>query len=242
MAQRICIEACIASVEDAIAAFEGGADRLELNTAISLDGLTPSIGLLRSVKEAVPLPVIVMIRPRPFGFAYSADEFKVMQRDIDAFLQEDVAGFAFGILWKNGQIDVERTRMLLKQMQGTEAVFHRAFDITPTPSVALEILIDLGVDRILTSGHQATAIEGIAPLKDLLARAGQRIEVLPGSGIKPSNVARLLKETGCTQVHGTFRAPAPAPTARGMDTLRIPAPTGTSKDVVTEVRSIVDKI
>lgn len=242
MNQRICIEACIASVEDAIAAYEGGADRLELNTALSLDGLTPSIGVLRRVKEAVPLPVIVMIRPRPFGFAYSASEFEVMQQDVDAFLQEGVAGFAFGVLHADHQIDHQRVRLLVRQMEGVDKVFHRAFDITPSAKKALEVLTDLGINRVLTSGHQPTAMEGADKIKDLIVQAGGHIEILPGSGINPSNVAAILSQTGCNQIHGTFRAPYSRSTVSGMDALRISPPPGTSKAVVAKTRGIVDSL
>ena len=179
MSRRICIEACIASVEDAIAAYEGGADRLELNMALRLDGLTPSLGLLRNVKAAVPLPVIVMIRPRGFGFNYSSSEFAVMQTDIDAFLQEEVAGFAFGILTAEQEIDIPRTRQIVHQIEGIESVFHRAFDVTPNSDTALNQLIDLGITRILTSGHQQTAMQGIETLKNLQQKAASRIEILP---------------------------------------------------------------
>ena len=242
MSRRICIEACIASVEDAIAAYEGGADRLELNMALRLDGLTPSIGLVQRVKAAVPLPIIVMIRPRGFGFNYSSSEFAVMQSDIDALLEEGIAGFAFGILTAEREIDIPRTRQIVQQIKGVESVFHRAFDVTPNPETALHQLIDLGIMRILTSGHHPTAIQGIETLKILQQKASSIIEILPGSGVKASNVATLLNQTGCTQVHGTFRSPTKPTTATGLDTLRTPPPKGTSREIVSEIRSIVDTL
>ncbi|MBX2821405.1 MAG: hypothetical protein KTR29_17045 [Rhodothermaceae bacterium] len=242
MSRRICIEACIASVEDAIAAYEGGADRLELNMALRLDGLTPSLGLLREVKAAVPLPVIVMIRPRAFGFYYSSSEFTVMQTDIDAFLQEGIAGFAFGILTTEQEIDVPRTRQIVHQIKGVESVFHRAFDITPNPDIALNQLVDLGISRILTSGHMPTAPQGMENLRNLQQKAASRIEILPGSGVNTSNVAALLAQTGCTQIHGTFRPPIESQTLTGLDTLRAHPPQGTSKEIVREIRTIVDAL
>jgi len=242
MSRRICIEACIASVEDAIAAYDGGADRLELNMALRLDGLTPSLGLLRRVKAAVPLPVIVMIRPRGFGFRYSSSEFAVMQSDIDAFLQEGIAGFAFGILSDSQEIDIPRTRQIVQQIEGVESVFHRAFDVTPNPDTALNRLIDLGITRILTSGHMPTALQGLENLKILQQKAASRIEILPGSGVKPSNVTTLLNQTGCTQIHGTFRSPTTPTTVTGLDTLRAHPPKGTSQKIVKEIRTIVDTL
>ena len=242
MGSRICIEACIASVQDAVAAFEGGADRLELNTALSLDGLTPSLGLLREVKKAVPLPIIVMIRPRSLGFVYSEAEFSVMQADIDAFLDEGIAGCAFGILTQNYEVDVHRSQLLVNQMNGLETVFHRAFDVTANAKQALESLIDLGIDRVLTSGHMPTAIQGTQNLKQLHHQASGRIEILPGSGIKPKNVVTLLNETACTQIHGSFRPPAATKNISGLDTLRATPREGTSKDIVHQLRTIIDRL
>ena len=242
MGRRICIEACISSVEDAIAAYEGGADRLELNMALSLDGLTPSLGLLRKVKKVVPIPIIVMIRPRALGFHYSATEFSVMQSDIECFLQEGVAGFAFGILTQNHEIDLPRTTLIARQIEGVESVFHRAFDITPNASTALYQLIDLGIHRVLTSGQMQTAPEGISALKELQQQAADRIEILPGAGIKPSNVADLLTQTGCNQIHGTFRPPVPLRTFAGLDVLRADPAPGTSKEIVQNIRRITDSL
>lgn len=242
MRPRICIEACVASVEDAIAAFEGGADRLELNTALSLDGLTPSLGLVRQVKKAVPLPIIAMIRPRSRGFVYSEAEFSVMQADIDAFKEEGIAGCAFGILTQNHEIDIPRMRIITRQMKGLETVFHRAFDVTPNAERALESLINLGIDRILTSGHRQTAIQGAQNLKTLQLKASSRIEILPGSGIKPENVVTLLSQTACTQVHGTFRPSLSPQHLSGLDILRASPPMGTSKEIVQKIREIVDAL
>ena len=242
MERRICIEACITTVQGAIAAYEGGADRLELNSALSLDGLTPSLGLLKEVKKAVPLPVIVMIRPRPNGFFYSASEFAVMQADIEVFLNEGVAGFAFGLLTPDYEIDLPRSRIIVQQLSGAEAVFHRAFDITPEAPQALEILIELGIDRILTSGHSPTALQGIDNLANLYKMARNRIEILPGSGIKPENASTILTHTGCTQIHGTFRAPFPSSNVSGLEALRTHPRPGTDKKIVEQIRTIVDAL
>src|SRR4051794_21066209 len=140
--QRLLLEIAVASVEDALAAQGGGADRLELNAALALGGLTPSLGALLEVKAAVALPVLVMIRPRPGGFAYSDADFKVMQRDADLALQHGADGIVFGILTAEGHVDADRCRRLVRQTGARAAVFHRAFDVTPDPLAALEQLID----------------------------------------------------------------------------------------------------
>jgi copper homeostasis protein len=156
-APRVLLEVAVASVEDALAARSGGADRIEANAALALGGLTPSLGTLVEVKAAVELPAMVMVRPRPGGFAYSQAEFKVMQRDVDLALQYKADGIVFGILNDEGRVDTDRCRHLVRQVSDRVAVFHRAFDVTPDPFEALEQLFDLGFRRVMTSGQEATA-------------------------------------------------------------------------------------
>lgn len=247
MANHICIEACVASAESARAAEAGGADRLELNLALELDGLTPTIGLLREIKNVCVLPVIVMIRPRSYGFMYSEAEFRIMQSDIDLFLQEGVAGFAFGILTQDKTIDRARTRSLVQQVGPGNAVFHRAFDVVAAPSEALEQLIDCGIQRILTSGMHNSALEGATAIRSLVDQAANRIEILPGGGIAPFNVASLISRTGCTQIHGTFKKPASSSAPKteilsSLDLLRQPPPPGTDQEIVAQVREAVDAL
>jgi copper homeostasis protein len=200
------LEVCIASVEDALTAQSGGADRLELNTALGLGGLTPSAGLLTEVRQAVRLPLIVMARPRPGGFCYSAAEFRVLQRDLDFALEQGADGIAFGVLTEAGEIDRVRTMRLVEQLGPRQAVFHRAFDVTLDASVALEQLIDLGVRRVMTSGQEESALEGAGRIAQLIEQAAGRIEVLPAGGINPSTVADVLPRTRCDQVHASLRA------------------------------------
>jgi copper homeostasis protein len=201
----ILLEVCVASVEDALAAQEGGAARLELSPALALGGLTPSLGMLIEVKQAVSLPVIALGRPRAGGFCYSSAEFRTLRRDIDLLLAEGADGIAVGILCEDGTIDVDRCRELVRQVGEEQAVFHRAFDVTPDPFAALETLVDLGVKRVLTSGQEATAYNGIVRLAELIRRAAGRIEVLPGGGINRFTVADVVTRTGCTQVHASLR-------------------------------------
>src|SRR4051794_31818003 len=160
----VLVELCIASVEDALIAEAGGADRVELNAALPLGGLTPSAGLLAEVRRAVRLPVVAMARPRPGGFCYTAAEYAVLRRDVDFALDHGADGIAFGVLRDDGRVDVERCRKVVRQVGsrgGQGAVFHRAFDFTPDPFEALEQLIDAGVRRVMTSGQRPTAAEGV---------------------------------------------------------------------------------
>jgi copper homeostasis protein len=205
MSTRILLEIPIASVEDALAAQEGGADRLELNAALALGGLTPSLGTLMQIQDAVSLPVMVMIRPRPGGFCYSDADFRVMRSDIDLSLAHDADGIVLGVLTEDGQVDGVRCRQLIGQAGNLPIVFHRAFDVTPDPFVALEQLIDLGVRRVLTSGQQATAYNGAATIAELIHRAAGRIEILPAAGINRFTVADVVARSGCDQVHASLR-------------------------------------
>jgi copper homeostasis protein len=203
--QRVLLEVAAASVEDALAAQTGGADRLELNAALALGGLTPSLGTLIEVKAAVSLPVMVMIRPRSGGFAYSDTDFRVMQRDIDLALTHGADGLVFGILTADGGVDEPRCRQLVQQAGARPTVFHRAFDVTPDPFAALEQLIDLGVRRVMTSGQEESAYNGASLIAALIRRAAGRIEVLPAGGINRFTVADVVTRTGCNQVHASLR-------------------------------------
>jgi copper homeostasis protein len=203
--RRVLLEVAVASVEDALAAQAGGANRLELNTALALGGLTPSLGTLIEVKQAVPLPVLVMIRPRAGGFAYSEAEFATLRRDVDLALAHRANGVVFGILTLAGEVDAGRCGQIVRQVGDREAVFHRAFDVTPDPFAALEILADVGVTRVMTSGQQDTALAGAVLIAELIRRATGRVEILPAAGINPTTVAELVARTGCDQVHASLR-------------------------------------
>jgi copper homeostasis protein len=203
--RRLLLEVAAASVEDAIAAEKGGADRLELNAALGLGGLTPSLGTLIEVKAAVALPVMVMIRPRPGGFAYSATEFAVMQRDLDLALEHGADGLVFGILSADGRVDADRCRRLVRQAGDRAAIFHRAFDVTPDPTETLEQLIELGFRRVMTSGQEETAYNGAELIARLMGQAAGRIEVLPAGGINGFTVRDVVARTRCDQVHAGLR-------------------------------------
>ena len=138
--------------------------------------MTPSLGALREARAAIRIPLIAMIRPRAGGFCYTASDFKVMQRDVEAALAEAADGIAFGILTPNGTIDLERCRLIVKLAAGRQIVFHRAFDVVPDPLKALDQLIDLGVRRVMTSGQEASAYNGAANITHYLSHAAGRIE------------------------------------------------------------------
>ena len=203
--RSIVLEACIASADDAVVAVENGAQRLELNVAIEVGGLTPTVGLLAQVKESVDVPVMVMVRPRTGGFRYSDSEKGLMVRDARTLVDCGADGIVFGGLSVGGLLDhrlIERLRDVCPQ---GELVFHRAFDLLHKPVEAVEELIGLHVDRVLTSGCAATALEGTGRISEFLRSARGRIEILPGGGICANTVGELLEKTGCTQVHGTFK-------------------------------------
>ncbi len=199
----ILLEICCGSIDDAIQAQAGGADRVELCSALFLGGLTPSTGTLAEARAQLRIPIIAMIRPRSGGFCYTAAEFATMERDAEAALAHGADGLVFGILGPEGTVDEKRTRRLRDICGKKQAVFHRAFDVTPEPFVALEQLVDMGITRVLTSGQRPSVVEGMDLIRKLIDRSAGRIEVLPGGGIATHMLEEIVARTGCTQVHLT---------------------------------------
>ncbi|HTZ95614.1 MAG TPA: copper homeostasis protein CutC [Terriglobales bacterium] len=200
---KILLEICCGSIDDAIQSEAGGADRVELCSALFLGGLTPSIGTIQEANRRLKIPVIAMVRPRGGGFCYTAAEFATMERDTTAAIDAGVDGVVFGILKPNGRIDPRRTARIRRIIGDRQAVFHRAFDVTPDPFQALDQLIDLGITRILSSGQKDSAPEGAELIAKLVERAGKRIEILPGGGIRPYNMNDIVRRTRCRQIHMT---------------------------------------
>ena len=200
---RVLLEICCGSIDDAIEAEKGGADRVELCSALFLGGLTPSLGTIQEAKRRLKIPIMVMVRPRGGGFAYTEAEMASMERDTEAAVENGADGVVFGILQSDGKVDIPRCRRIRQLIGEREAVFHRAFDVTPDPFEALEQLVDLGVTRVLTSGQKDSVPEGVELIKKLIERAGDRIEVLPGGGIQAWNMKEMIERTGCGQVHLT---------------------------------------
>lgn len=236
------LEVALSSVDDARSAEQSGADRLELNAALSLGGLTPSLGTLLAVKATTRLPVMVMIRPRAGGFVYSPAEFAVMERDAELAVAHGADGIVFGILTADGTVDVPRCRQLLSRLGTCPAVFHRAFDGTLDPFRALDELIDLGFRRVLTSGQQPTALAGADLIARLREQAADRLEILPGAGVTPASVVELLARTGCTQVHGTFREVRSDPVAVSGQGVSFGPHEGLNAGLVAEVRRRINRL
>lgn len=197
----VLIEACVESVESAIAAENGGAGRIELCDNLVEGGTTPSIGTITLARDCLGIPIHVIVRPRGGDFLYSAREVETMQRDVVAARQADIAGVVIGALHPDGTIDQESTRALIERARPLSVTFHRAFDLTRDPREALETLIALGVDRVLTSGQAPTAPEGEALIADLVRQAKGRIGVLPGAGIRADNAAAFIAATGVVEIH-----------------------------------------
>jgi len=201
LSSKILIEVCCGSVDDAIEAERGGAGRVELNSSLFFGGLTPSLGSVIEAKRRLSIPVMVMIRPRGGGFCYTEAEMAVMEHDAKLAVEHGADGLVVGILNEDGTIDNDRCSKIVELAGEKEAVFHRAFDVTPDPLEALDQLIKLGFNRILTSGQQKTVPEGAELIRKLIDQAGDKIEVLPGGGIRRHNVRHILEQTGANQIH-----------------------------------------
>ncbi len=195
------LEVCCGSLTSALAAIEGGAQRIELCSALSLDGLTPSIGLLCELRSLFPhLRIHVLIRPREGGFVYSEAEIRVMERDIHEAVAAGATAIVSGALNTENTIDIATTARLVRAAEGLPFTFHRAFDSVADPFAALGQLRSLGITRILTSGCAPTAEAGIPLLRKLTK---QGVVILPGGGVNSANATRILKETGATEIHGS---------------------------------------
>ena len=214
---RAIIEVCAGSYEDCLSAAAGGADRVELNAALSVGGLTPGTATLRRVKQDTALKVICMVRPRAAGFCYTEKEKEVMFGEAKLLLKCGADGLAFGFLREDKSIDRESTKRMIDLIHGKkkEAVFHRAFDVCGDAHTAMELLISLGADRVLTSGRQAKAEEGKELLRELQEIYGSRIELLAGSGINDTNARELMEYTGIRQVHSSCKDYREDPTTAG---------------------------
>jgi copper homeostasis protein len=195
------VEACVDSVESALAAEAGGAGRIELCDNLVEGGTTPSIGAITLARDALHVPIHVIVRPRGGDFLYSEREVETMRRDIAAIMGAGAAGVVIGALRADGTVDIETTARLIAEARPLSVTFHRAFDLARDPFEALDALMALGADRVLTSGLAPTAPEGASLIADLVRRAAGRIGVLPGGGIRAGNAAALVAATGVTEIH-----------------------------------------
>lgn len=194
-------EICVDSVAGVRAAKAVGAQRVELCGNLLEGGITPSRGAIRQARTMAGIELNVIIRPRGGDFLFDDDEFAIMQADIETAKAEGADGVVIGLLKAAGTIDVTRTRELIGQARPLSVTFHRAFDMTLEPFAALETLIGLGVDRVLTSGQEATVLEGLPLIAELVERAGKRIIVMPGGGITAHNVGRIVAAAKPKEIH-----------------------------------------
>jgi copper homeostasis protein len=197
----VLVEVCIDSVADAVAAERGGAGRVELCADLVRGGTTPSAGMIAAVRERVRIPVVVLVRPRPGDFLYSPDELSVMRRDIEAAKALGADGVALGVLQADGRVDVDAMRPLVALARPMSVTVHRAFDLAREAAEALDALLALGVDRLLTSGAAPTALDGIETIAALVRRAGDALAVMAGGRVGADDALRLAREAGVREVH-----------------------------------------
>jgi copper homeostasis protein len=198
---RPIFEVCVDSIESALAAERGGADRVELCSDLLEGGLTPSYGVLQVARERLRIGIMMMVRPRGGDFCYSEPEFAAMAHDVRMAKEAGANGVVFGLLTPDGDVDVERTGQLIAAARPLAVTFHRAFDMTRDPFAALEALVALGVDRLLTSGQEPSVLEGLDLIAELVTRARGRIIVMPGGGITDRNIARIRAKVPAAEMH-----------------------------------------
>jgi copper homeostasis protein len=197
----LTFEVCVESADGAIAAQAGGAHRVELCSDLLEGGLTPSHGTLAVARARLQIGIMAMVRPRGGDFCYSDVEFAVMREDLLAMKVLGANGVVIGLLSPDGTVDRARTAELVALARPLPVTFHRAFDVSRDPFEALDTLIDLGVDRVLTSGQEPGALEGLDLIAELVKRAAGRIVVMPGGGITARNVGRIVTATGARELH-----------------------------------------
>lgn len=210
MSGPFVLEICVESVEHALAAERGGANRIELCSDLSSGGITPSMGLMQAARRHLTLPIHVLIRPRAGNFLYSNLEIESMRDDIEAAKQIGMDGLVLGMLDENNRVDVENTKMLVNVARPLPVTFHRAFDLVRNRLAALEDVIRTGALCILTSGGKARATDALSILSRLLQAAQSRIQIMPCGGINSSNVVGIVRATAAREIH----------TSAGMSRLR----------------------
>ena len=201
MTEQILLEACVDSVEAALAAEAGGAGRVELCADLLEGGITPSGGTIQEACARLSIPVNVIIRPRGGDFCYSDVEYAVMQRNVELAKEAGANGVVIGILLPDGTVDSERTGVLVELARPLSVTFHRAFDVTRDPYEALETLIELGIDRVRTSGQEPSVLEGLDLIVDLVRAAKERIIVMPGAGFTERNIRKIVAASGVREAH-----------------------------------------
>lgn len=238
------LEVCSNSSYSALQAQEGGASRVELCQNLENGGTTPSYAQIKRTRDLLDIGIHVLVRPRGGDFLYSDAEFEEIKMDITLCKQLGCDGVVIGVLNKDGSVDMERNKELVALAKPMTAVFHRAFDRCKDPLAALEDIIALGFDRILTSGLEATAAEGKALLKKLIEQADGRIEIMPGSGVNEENISELLQYTGAKSIHSSAKitlASAMEYNSTSFDGMNEPS-MQTSKAKVQQLVSLIERI
>lgn len=242
------LEVCVDSVESAVAAFEGGADRIELCSDLLVGGVTPSETLFHMIRKYTDLKIRVLLRPRFGDFCYSFYELEMMREDVQKFAEMGVEGIVTGILTPTGNLDIEQMKNLISCAGKVDVALHRAFDVCKNPLETMESAISLGIKTILTSGQKNSAWEGRRLLKELQEKSGNRIEILAGAGVDARVIEKLYEETGITSYHLSgkikkeskmeFRNPQVSMGLPGFDEYEI---WQTSKERVENARKVLDK-
>ncbi|GHE23085.1 copper homeostasis protein CutC [Sphingobacterium griseoflavum] len=199
------LEICANSPYSAVQAQLGGASRVEFCQNLENGGITPSYGQIKRARQLLQIGMHVLIRPRGGDFVYTDDEFEEMKMDISFCKEAGCDGVVIGILCKDGRVDLKRNASLVELAKPMTVVFHRAFDRTNNPAEALEDIIGLGFNRILTSGLRNTAVEGVQLLKELIMQADGRIEIMPGAGVNAGNILDILAHTNATAIHSSAK-------------------------------------
>ena len=197
------LEICCYDLPSALIAQEAGAHRIELCASPGEGGVTPSLGMIQTARELLHIPLYPIIRPRGGDFVFSEEEFRAMQKDVVLCRHLGCDGVVIGLLHADGKPDRKRCARLIELAYPLGVSFHRAFDRTSDPHAALEELIDMGCERVLSSGLQSTAMEGAELLHELIRQAQDRIVIMPGSGVRVSNIAELAQRTGATEFHSS---------------------------------------
>jgi copper homeostasis protein len=238
----VLLEVCVDSPQGLAAAIAGGAGRIELCSALELGGLTPVAGLIKAA-AAAPIPVYAMIRPHAGPFLFDEADEEAMMADIDAVRAFGLAGVVIGANRLDGSLDVPLISRLMAHADGLGSTLHRAFDLVPDADAALEQAIELGCERILTSGCVPKAIDGLETLGRLSRKAAGRISIMPGSGVRPGNVAEILRATGASEVHASCSARVgsidPRAVAFGFEAATT---NRTDADIVRQMRETIDAL
>lgn len=233
------LEVCVESPDGLDAAITGGADRIELCSALALGGLTPGPGLMH-LAAAAPIPVFALIRPRPGGFVFSSSDMAAMRADIRAARNAGLAGVVLGASKPDGTLDNKQLAELVAESTDLGLTLHRAFDLTPDPFAALECAIALGFQRILTSGQAETSLKGARLIEALHHRTTGRIAIMAGGGITAENAAEVICLTGVNELHSSCTSPSP-PAAKDDPAFSFIATTGrqTDTDRVRRLKAVL---